>query len=109
MWMPRIDFERYGKGIQLCVSTFNALMLAGGLLWAAAIFYGDSRTSGAHQANQIEQLSGRVSKLEGADQAMIGTVRDGQEKTNARLTTLETQNVFILRQLDRVEAALARA
>lgn len=106
--MPRFDLEKHGKALQLGVSTFNALMLAGGMLWFVAIWYGDTKTSGVTQSRQLELLSERVAKLEGSDLAMIGTVRDGQERTSARLATVETQNVFIMRQIDRVEATLAR-
>lgn len=104
--MP-FDMEKHGKLVQLLISSGNFLILLCGLLWAFAVFYGDTKSTDRTMRENVLAIQERVAKLEGSNAAMFGTVRDGQEKTNGRLTTLETQNVFILRSLDRLEAALA--
>lgn len=97
--------ERNAKVIQLVVSSCNAIMLAIGLIAGAVLFYGDTKHSDRTQESRILKVEDRIGKIE---TALIGTVRDGQERTNARLTTLETQNVFIMRSLDRLEASMSR-
>lgn len=98
--------ERWGKLVQLGVSTANMLMLAGGLLWAISVFWGDTKHDARYLDQRLSSIAVRVEALERVDQATIGTIRDGQEKTTNRLTTLETQNTFIMRSLDRLETAV---
>jgi uncharacterized coiled-coil protein SlyX len=106
--------DKYGRMIQLTVSTVNMLVLLGGLLWAMAIWYGDSNAGRRDadkmitaQASEITKLQARIALLEATDQTTIGMVRDGQDKTSNRLTALETQNTFILKGLDELKSALA--
>lgn len=86
--MPKIDLEKNGRLLQLLVSMGNMLLLAVGLIWAVATFWGDTK----QDSKQVAVLSGKVE-----------SVRDEQIKSTSRLVVLETQNIFILQSLSRLE------
>lgn len=104
--MPRLDFDKHRPFIQLGVSIANMLLLAGGLLWAAATFTSGSDRDLKEAHRHIAQLQVEVADLRKTQSNNVALIRDGQEKTSNRLTALETQTTFILSTLNRLESLL---
>lgn len=96
--MPKIDIDwRPNIG-----SLINAAILLLGFLAAAAAWVSDRRLD----SEAVKVLQQQVSSLQSADSIITSKITEGQQSTTNRLSTLETQNVFILRSLDRLETAI---
>lgn len=96
--MPKIEID-YRPNIMSIINTVLVLL---GMLGGVAFFYSDVR----HDGQKIQAVSRQVEALHQADQTITNKINEGQQMTTNRLSTLEAQNAFIIRSLDRVESAI---
>lgn len=96
--MPKIDIDwKFNIG-----SLLNAVLLLAAIVGGAFAYFADQRA----ESQMVRQLKDRVQFLQATDQQISAKITEAQERTTNRLTTLEAQNVFIIRSLDRLESAL---
>lgn len=97
--MPKVEIDyKINLG-----SVLNALLLLTGIAGGALAYFSDQKV----ETQSVRLLQQQVQVLQTADQAISTKITEGQQNTTNRLSTLETQNVFILRSLDRLEAAIS--
>lgn len=100
--MPKLELD-YKVNLG---SLLNAVLLVAAIVGGAYAWLSDQKI----ESQTVRVLKERVQQLQATDAQITAKITEAQEKTTNRLSTLETQNIFILRSLDRLETAInARA
>lgn len=98
--MPKLEIE-YKVNLG---SLINAALLLSAILGGIYAYLSDQRMESA----TVSDLRGQVQRLGAADQQISAKITEAQERTTNRLSSLETQNTFIIRSLNRLEDAISR-
>ena len=98
--MPKLEMD-YKVNVG---SLINAILLLFGIMAGAFAYFSDQKI----ESQTVQALKERVQILQAADAQLSAKITEAQERTTNRLSTLETQNTFILRSLNRVENAIER-
>lgn len=103
--MPKVEFEptlkvNFNTVLLICqLATLAWAIFGGAIGWAV-----NSTTTQVDVTHNTHEIV----KLQAANKAVSDRVAEAQEKTASRLTALETQNVYILQSLNRLETTVAQ-
>ncbi|MGD9729562.1 MAG: hypothetical protein AB7R40_23645 [Nitrospiraceae bacterium] len=98
--MPKLELD-YTVNLG---NLINAALLLSGIVLGSFAYFSDQKI----ESQTVRTLKERVQTLQAADAQLSAKITEAQERTTNRLSTLETQNTFILRSLNRVENAIER-
>jgi hypothetical protein len=99
MWtMPKVEID-YTINIG---SLINAALLLAAMIGGSFAYFSDQKIEGL----SVKTLQQQVQSLQSTDAQITSKITEAQTSTTNRLSTLEAQNVFIIRSLDRVETAI---
>lgn len=98
--MPKLEID-YKINVG---NLLNALLLVVGILGGAFAYFADQKI----ESQSVKSLQVQVQSLQAADQQITSKITEAQQLTTNQLSTLEAQNTFIIRSLDRMEAAITR-